>query len=228
MNRNTILTATSDANRSGYDRWSQTYDTAVNSTVACDDMHFPALWADARHQDVLEIGCGTGRHTVRLAAQGNRVTAIDLSPGMLAVARVKLAGFDVRLVEHDIVAGPVDGVFDIAVAALVLEHIADMDLFFARVAAALWPGGRFFMSEVEPERLAAGGVARFTDPDSGEVTRLRSFARPSADIVASAARAGLTMTGEQDVLGDSRLTAVNPAWVRHEGRPMIRMWSFVR
>ncbi|MEI9906449.1 MAG: hypothetical protein WDN06_23015 [Asticcacaulis sp.] len=49
-----------DINRSGYDRWSDIYDSAVNSTVAVDDMHFPVLWADVRDRDVLEIGCGTG------------------------------------------------------------------------------------------------------------------------------------------------------------------------
>ena len=216
-------------NRSGYDRWSEIYDSAVNSTVACDDMHFPQLWADVTGLDVLEIGCGTGRHTVRLARQGNRVAAIDLSPGMLAVARNKLASFDVRLIERDIMAGPLElGRFDVVVTALVMEHIADIETFFDRVAESLKPGGRFFMSEVEPERLAAGGVARFYDPDTGVQTKLASFAHTAEAILSAAHQAGLTLVREQDVLGDARLTAIRSEWVKHEGKPMIRMWEFAR
>ncbi len=218
----------SHINRSGYDRWSEIYDTAVNSTVAVDDMAFPPWWADVTGKDVLEIGCGTGRHTVRLARQGNRVTALDLSPGMLAVARGKLRGFDVRLIERDIMAGPLDlGLFDVAITALVLEHIEDIATFFRRIAASLKPGGRYFMSEVEPGRLAGGGVARFYDPDTGARTDLASFARDAAVIVAAAAEAGLTCVREQDVLGDARLTAIKPGWSEHVGNPMIRMWEFV-
>ncbi len=215
------------ANRSGYDQWSATYDTAVNSTVACDDLHFPHLWADVTCRDVLEIGCGTGRHTLRLARQGNRVTALDLSPGMLAVARDKLKGFDVRLLERDIMAGPLAlGLFDAVVCALVMEHIADVETFFRRVAACLRPGGRFFLSEVEPQRLASGGVARFYDPETGERQELMSFAHTPEAILSAARQAGLTMIAEQDVVGDNRLTAIKPEWVKHEGRAMIRMWEF--
>lgn len=218
----------SQINRSGYDRWSKIYDTAVNSTVATDDMAFPSWWADVSGQDVLEIGCGTGRHTARLALQGNRVTALDLSPGMLAVARGKLTGLDVHLVERDIMAGPLDlGLFDAAVTALVLEHIEDLATFFNRVAASLKPAGRFFMSEVEPTRLAGGGVARFYDPDTGERTDLMSFAREATVIVAAAAKAGLTCAREQDVVGDLRLTAIKPEWSKHVSKPMLRMWEFV-
>lgn len=215
-----------DINRSGYDRWSDIYDSAVNSTVATDDMHFPALWAAITGQDVLEIGCGTGRHTLRLARQGNRVTALDLSSGMLEKAREKLAGFELRLLERDIMDARDLGTYDVVVTALVMEHIEDVAGFFARVAAALRPAGRFFMSEVEPIRLAGGGVARFYDPATGERHDMKSFAHSADAILAAAAKAGLTCVHEQDVLGDDRLTALNPDWSRHVGRPMIRMWEF--
>ena len=76
-------------NTAGYDRWAGFYDSYPNPTVAADDLAFPVLWAGLRDCDVLEIGCGTGRHTVRLA-RDNRVTGIDISAGMLDAARAKL------------------------------------------------------------------------------------------------------------------------------------------
>jgi ubiquinone/menaquinone biosynthesis C-methylase UbiE len=41
----------------------------------------------ARGPEVLDLGCGTGTLAVRMAARGLRVTGVDLSPEMLALAR---------------------------------------------------------------------------------------------------------------------------------------------
>ncbi len=38
---------------------------------------------------ILEVGCGTGIDLARLASRGHRVTAIDISPAMAAIARAK-------------------------------------------------------------------------------------------------------------------------------------------
>ncbi|MBW8735169.1 MAG: class I SAM-dependent methyltransferase, partial [Asticcacaulis sp.] len=149
------ISDTSTTNRAGYDRWATIYDTYANSTVAIDDMTFPAVYAHLKGRRVLEIGCGTGRHTIRLAQAGNDVTGIDLSPGMLSIARQKLSDCKAQLIEADIMAAPLDlGLFDAAVTALVLEHIADLGLFFGRVAEMLAPGGELLISEIHPDRIA--------------------------------------------------------------------------
>ena len=212
-------------NRSGYDRWAQLYDTCVNSTVAVDDLYFPALWAHVRERDILEIGCGTGRHTLRLANQGNRVTAIDLSPGMLAVARDKLAGKTVTFLQGDITSDIPIGMLDVAVTALVLEHIADLTRFFSRVAAHLIQGGAFYLSEIHPDRIAAGTQANFTTAE-GDHVRLASFAHAASAIDQAARDAGLQIAHQKDIFGGEDLIRLNPGWSRHLGRAMIRMWIF--
>jgi SAM-dependent methyltransferase len=218
----------SSENRQGYDRWAAIYDGTVNSTVFVDDAAFPPVWAHLKDKKVLELGCGTGRHTVRLAAAGNTVTGLDLSPGMLAAARKKLAGFaNVTLIEGDLLATPLAG-FDAVVTALVLEHIADLDAFFCGVANALNPGGELFLSEIHPDRIAAGTQANFVDAQTGESVRLRSFAHAEADIIAAATRTGLCLTAHQDVIGDARLPQHHPDWSRHVGRKMVRIWRFER
>jgi malonyl-CoA O-methyltransferase len=216
----------STENRRGYDRWASIYDGYVNSTVFTDDLFFPPVWAHLAGRNVLELGCGTGRHTVRLARAGNAVTGLDLSPGMLAEARKKLADFsNVTLIEGDLLSTPLEG-FDAVVTALVLEHIADLDAFFRAASRALKDGGAMFLSEIHPDRIAGGTQANFVDAQTGETVRLRSFAHAEADIVAAATRAGLRLTAQQDIIGDERLLRHNPDWARHVGKKMIRIWVF--
>jgi SAM-dependent methyltransferase len=53
---------------------------------------------------ILDLGCGTGSHTIPLASRGHRVTGLDRSSAMLAKAKDKarLANLDIQLVESDI------------------------------------------------------------------------------------------------------------------------------
>lgn len=216
---------TVSTNQAGYDRWSDFYDRYPNPTVAADDLAFPPLWAHLTGFNILEIGCGTGRHTRRLALAGNRVTGVDLSPGMLSQAAQKLAGLPVTLIQGDVMAG-VDipgGPFDAALTALVIEHIGDLTGFFARVKALLKPGAAFYISEIHPDRTAAGTFAHFKDED-GQQVALAGYPHSANDVERAAAEAGLCVEQSVDVLGDAALAALNPKWVRHQGRPMLKIW----
>ncbi len=206
--------------KAGYDLWSATYDTYPNSTVAIDDRFFPLQWA------VIEIGVGTGRHTRRLLAQGNRVTGIDVSAGMLAKLREKLGATDqLRLIEGDFLQlDPARlGHFDALVAALVLEHVRDLVRFFAQTAQVLVPGGSVHVSEIHPARAAQGTLANFTT-DDGQAHRLDSVYHPSEAIAAAAGSAGLRLVRRTDSFGDEHLSAAHPNWVRHHGKPLTQMW----
>jgi malonyl-CoA O-methyltransferase len=213
-------------NTAGYDRWAAFYDSYPNPTVAADDRAFPALWASLRDCDVLEIGCGTGRHTVRLA-QENRVTGIDISAGMLDAARAKLPP-SVRLVHGDFMVhdGFASASFDAAVMSLVLEHIAELPAFFMRLANVLRPGASFFVSEIHPARTADGVFAHFRDGDAEY--HLSSHPHTQDAVIAAARAAGMDVAGQHDVMGDAGLAALNPKWAKYDGLPMIRMWAFRR
>lgn len=83
-----------------------------------------ALAALARLEgaDALDVGAGTGRITRLLCEAGARVTALEASPAMLAVARREL-GHRATLVEGDARALPFpDGSFDVVVAGWVFGH----------------------------------------------------------------------------------------------------------
>lgn len=210
----------------GYDRWSAFYDSYPNPTVAAEDAAFPAFWGTLRDLDILEIGCGTGRHTLRLS-QDNYVTGIDISAGMLAVAQEKLPA-SVRLIEADFVTytGLANASYDAAVTSLVLEHIADLPAFFARLAAVLRPDGRFFMSEIHPARTADGIFAHFRDGEAEY--HLTSYPHTQEAITAAATAAGMNIVRQGDIIGNDALAAMNPKWAKYLGQPMVRMWEFHR
>ena len=90
---------------------------------------------------VLEVGCGTGQLTERLASFGCALTAIDIGPAMIAAARRRLAdsrvSFQVVSFE-DLAAG--DASFDLVISGCAF-HWIDPDVRFAKSARLLRPGG---------------------------------------------------------------------------------------
>lgn len=68
-------------------------------------------------RSVLDLGCGTGNHALRLVRMGYRVTGVDLSPHMLALAgeKARAEGLNLPLVPGDIRTVRVEGTFDAAV-----------------------------------------------------------------------------------------------------------------
>src|SRR3989338_8088770 len=66
---------------------------------------------------IIDIGCGTGRHSIELAKRGYQITGIDLSESQLARAREKAkeAGVTFDFQKHDARALPFNGEFDLAI-----------------------------------------------------------------------------------------------------------------
>ena len=113
--------------RQGYDRWSRVYDRDANPLPALEEPHMRNAIGNVQGAAVLDLGCGTGRHGLWLAAAGASVTAVDFSEGMLAEARLKPGADKIRFLIHDLHEQfPFsDGVFDVVISGLVLEHIGN-------------------------------------------------------------------------------------------------------
>ena len=159
--------------RVGYDRWALVYDHDVNPLQALEEPVVQHAIGDPRGLNVLDLGCGTGRHTLKLAAAGANVTAVDFSAGMLAEARRKAGAQNVCFVQHDLhMPLPfADGEFDMVVSGLVLEHLRELDGFFTEMRRVLKADGRAVVSSMHPAMFLRGSQARFTDPTSGELVQ---------------------------------------------------------
>lgn len=95
--------------------------------------------------EVLDIGCGQGTQSLRLARDGCRVTGLDASPTMLRDVEQTLAGEPprvrerVRLVRGD--ATEAHGTFDAVLCHGVLMYFADPDPVLRAIAGSVRPGG---------------------------------------------------------------------------------------
>lgn len=87
-----------------FDAHAERYEENVftKNTVAEVDF-FLNLFPLARGARILDVGCGTGRHSIELAKRGCQVTGLDLSSGMLAVAKrnAEEAGIEVEWIQAD-------------------------------------------------------------------------------------------------------------------------------
>ena len=143
-----------------------------------DDVDY-GKWADyvERHfrgaerpvRRVAELGCGTGSLTRLLARRGYEMTAVDLSPDMLAVADQKCAGLGVRFVCQDMsrlaLLEPADAVLSCLDSVNYVTRPAALRRTFRRAYQALAPGGLFLFDVKTPAALEGAGGQIYLDED---------------------------------------------------------------
>lgn len=114
---------------------------------------------DASGLKLLDIGCGTGVLTECFAREGFRVTGIDLSGDMLAVAkeRFEAAGLDGAFFEQPMQEMEGHSGYDLAVIAIdSLNYVTDdeeVSAVFRNVYDALNPGGRLLFDVHSPYKM---------------------------------------------------------------------------
>jgi len=100
---------------------------------------------------VLEPGCGIGRLTERLVAEVGRlgyIVAVDISPRMVAHARINLSDYE----KVEIHLGPVEEIigfenyFDVVICHQVFPHFEDQENALTKISNMLKPGGRIVIS----------------------------------------------------------------------------------
>jgi malonyl-CoA O-methyltransferase len=207
----------------GYDRWAELYDAEDNPLVLLEETHISGLIGDVAGLDVADIGCGTGRHALRLAPAGARVTALDFSEGMLERARAKTTSEAIRFVAHDLAQPfPLESAsFDRVLCCLVLDHIADLKSFFGELRRVCKLDGFVIISVMHPAMMLRGVQARFIEPASGRRIYPQSQPNQISDYVMAAVHAGLHFDHFSEHAVDSRLAATSPRAARYLGWPLL-------
>jgi ubiquinone/menaquinone biosynthesis C-methylase UbiE len=126
-----------------YDRWSHVWNLARYTNQAIYRTALELL--DARHHTVLDVGCGTGLMTAKLARSGRRVAAVDLSAAMIARARCRY-GLAADFIEADAEDLPFDDdAFDAVVNLISFHHYPDPQRAVAEFRRVLRRDGRLVL-----------------------------------------------------------------------------------
>ncbi len=173
-----------EANRAYYDEFSQVYERHRRPNAAdgyhalVDDLEVELCARYGKGRDILECGCGTGLILERLAQFARRATGIDLSPGMLELARSR--GLDA--VEGSVTSLPFDdGSFDVTCSFKVLAHVPDIGQALAEMARVTRPGGVIVAEFYNPfslrglvKKLGPAGKVGKTTRENAVYTRFDS------------------------------------------------------
>lgn len=138
---------------------------------------------------VLDLGCGAGRHSLALARRGLRPVGVDISAGLLGVARrqAAAAGLAVVLVRADARALTFTAAFDAAICLCegAFCLVGDLDAhrrLLAGVARALRPGATFVLTAAHA--LSAPRVVnaqRTFDPCTCTLTEALTIRNPAGE-----------------------------------------------
>ncbi|MFT5386773.1 MAG: ubiquinone/menaquinone biosynthesis C-methylase UbiE [Saprospiraceae bacterium] len=149
--------------KKAYAVWSVQYDTNNNKTRDLEALTLRKMLDSIPFDIGLEIGCGTGKNTAWLMTKASQITAVDLSPEMLAKAKEKITSGSVQFIQADIKNSWTFGenYYDLVTFSLVLEHIQHLDPIFQEVSKSLKPGGYVYIGELHPFKQYAGTKARY-------------------------------------------------------------------
>jgi ubiquinone/menaquinone biosynthesis C-methylase UbiE len=138
--------------RAYYDDFSSGYERERHRGyhALLDELELGVVGPLVRGRDVLEVGCGTGLILEKLVTLAKRAEGVDLSPGMLALAKKR--GLVVR--EGSATELPfADESFDVAVSFKVLAHVPEIEKALGEMARVCRPGGHVIAELYNPWSL---------------------------------------------------------------------------
>ena len=143
---------------------------------------------------VLEVGCGTGSSAIRLAEHGFQVTALDIAPRAVEIARQRSAekGAECTFLAADFLSCSLEkGQFTLVFDRGCFHSMSEEQRpgFVSRVAVCLEPGGIWLsiignrdqiLNEQGPPRLSAAQICMAVEPEF-EILHLESFMADAAN-----------------------------------------------
>ena len=170
-----------DPTRDYYNEFSKRYEderrpnSASGYHAMIDDLEVEVVERFARGKSVLECGCGTGLLLERFATFASEAQGIDLSPGMLSLARKR--GLNVQ--EGSVTSLPYgNGQFDVTCSFKVLAHVEDIGKAISEMARVTKPGGVILAEFYNPysfrglaKRLGPAGKISNETKESAVYTR---------------------------------------------------------
>jgi ubiquinone/menaquinone biosynthesis C-methylase UbiE len=148
-----------------YNLWSEKYDGQHgNLMLDLDEQVFSGLLrgVDLYEKNVADIGCGTGRHWLKLLKQQPKSLAgFDVSPGMLARLQEKFPAAVTCKITGNYFSEIEDARFDVIVSTLTIAHIENIEEALQAWCRILKNKGDIIITDFHPDSLAFGGKRTF-------------------------------------------------------------------
>ncbi|MGR3811081.1 class I SAM-dependent DNA methyltransferase [Jiulongibacter sp. NS-SX5] len=177
-----------------YNEWSKQYDTNKNRTRDAEALVLRDMLRGQTFEHILEIGCGTGKNSIFLVEKTKKLTAVDLSPEMLAIAKSKVddskASFSVANILHDWTFAIEKA--DLVTFSLVLEHIEDLTAIFKKIATVTSSNAKVYIGELHPFKQYTGTKARYETEEGTQV--VECYTHHISEFVDAANSAGFRLS----------------------------------
>ena len=173
-----------EANRAYYDAFSERYEAHRGPNdpggyhELLDELESELVRRFGEGRDVLEVGCGTGLILRRLEQFARSAKGVDISPGMLELAKER--GLDVRVGSATDLPFP-DASFDVTCSFKVLAHVPDAALALREMTRVTRPSGTVLAEFYNPyslrglaKRLGPAGKVAASADESHVYTRFDS------------------------------------------------------
>jgi ubiquinone/menaquinone biosynthesis C-methylase UbiE len=128
-----------------------------------------------RSLKILDVGCGTGRHSIELSKRGYNVTGVDLSESQLARAREKATacGLEIQFLQHDARKLPFEREFDFAImlceGGFPLMETDEMNFeILQSVTRSLKPGSKLIFTTLNGHFPVFNSVEQFCNDTTAE------------------------------------------------------------
>lgn len=167
---------------------------------------------------VLDVGCGSGWYAEYLVEQGATVTAIDVSPKMVAFTQARL-GDRATVLEADL-GRPLafeNGSFDLVLCPLVMHYLQDWGPVFGEFQRVLTDGGQLLFSTHHPfmdfQQFAVDDYfAIELLEDTWSLGKVRYYRRPLTDMIDALAEANFVVERLLEPRPTDDYRAADPEW----------------
>lgn len=133
--------------KEGYARYAGTYDKNEKYWDSFEQNFLRPYINEVKGKKTLDAGAGTGRLSVRLTEAGAEVTALDISPEMLAILKSK--NRKIETAEGDLEDMPFkDACFDRIFSSLALVHLKKIEPFLDECYRVLKDDGKMILVNV--------------------------------------------------------------------------------
>lgn len=163
--------------REGYKIWSEVYDHHFNPLIELEERPLLESIGNVKNKKVLDVGCGTGRISLKLLRKGARIFSIDIIPQMLnkAKEKAKKYGGKYEFKLASVYRIPYkNNEFDVVVCSLLISHLKNLRKAIGEMSRVLKPNGHLIISDQHPTLLAFG-LTRTKFFKNGKEYRIKNY-----------------------------------------------------